>query len=105
VGYRRLAFGLIPSNNSAKLQTAEDKPPLLVFPQLQSRRLQVSLRIGGQKYSCPLETSTETALQLPGARTGSATQTLNNLMRDAQQEIVEQEIFSEVCIVCQIFIV
>ncbi|KAG9082091.1 hypothetical protein FS749_007123 [Ceratobasidium sp. UAMH 11750] len=94
VGYRRLAFGLIPSNNSLKPPTTDDKPPLLVFPQLQNRRLQVSLRINGKKYSCPVETSAETP-QISGPRAGSTTQTLNNLMRDAQQEIVEQEIFSE----------
>ncbi|KAG9128335.1 hypothetical protein FRC07_000447 [Ceratobasidium sp. 392] len=94
VGYRRLAFGLIP-NSSIKLPTADEKPPLLVFPQLQKRRLQVSLKINGKKYSCPLETSIDTTPQISGPRPGSTTQTLNNLMRDSQQEVVEQEIFSE----------
>ncbi|KAG8739462.1 hypothetical protein FRC10_005592, partial [Ceratobasidium sp. 414] len=95
VGYRRLAFGLIPPNNSLKPPTTDDKPPLLVFPQLQNRRLQVSLRINGKKYSCPLETSAETTPQTSGPRAGSTTQTLNTLMQNAQQEIVEHEIFSE----------
>ncbi|KAG8695474.1 hypothetical protein FRC09_009132 [Ceratobasidium sp. 395] len=95
IGYRRFAFGLILPNNSTKPPTTDEKPPLLVFPHLQNRRLQVSLRINGKKYSCPLETSTDTTPQISGLRGGSTTQTLNNLMRDAQQEIVEQEIFSE----------
>ncbi|EUC57831.1 subunit 17 of mediator complex protein [Rhizoctonia solani AG-3 Rhs1AP] len=95
--YRRLAYGIIPSTtHQPKNQTNEDKPPpLLLFPQLQNRRLRVSLRINGKKYSCPIDSQTGSPAP-PGVRTGSTGQTLNNLMRDAQQEIVEHEIFQEV---------
>ncbi|CAE6455204.1 unnamed protein product [Rhizoctonia solani] len=86
--YRRLAYGIIPSTNpQQKTQTNDDKPPpLLLFPQLQNRRLRVSLRINGKKYSCPIDLQTGSPAP-PGVRTGSTGQTLNNLMRDAQQEI------------------
>lgn len=97
-----MAFGTIPLNHSIKSQTTDDKPPpLLLFPQSQNRRLRVSLRLNGQKYSCPVELLAEIP-QLPGTRGGSATHTLNNLMREAQQEIVEQELFQEVnhCLIC-----
>ncbi|CAE6398963.1 unnamed protein product [Rhizoctonia solani] len=89
--YRRLAYGIItPTNLQQKTQANDDKPPpLLLFPQLQNRRLRVSLRINGKKYSCPIDSQM-------GSRTGSTGQTLNNLMRDAQQEIVEHEVFQEV---------
>ncbi|CAE7113045.1 unnamed protein product, partial [Rhizoctonia solani] len=95
--YRRLAYGIIPPTNSQqKTQTNDDKPPpLLLFPQLQNRRLRVSLRINGKKYSSPIDSQMGSPAP-PGARTGSTGQTLNNLMRDAQQEIVEQEVFQEV---------
>ncbi|CAE6523531.1 unnamed protein product [Rhizoctonia solani] len=94
--YRRLAYGVIPSTNpQQKTQINDDKPPpLLLFPQLQNRRLRVSLRINGKKYSCPIDSQTGSPAP-PGVRTGSTGQTLNNLMRDAQQEIIEHEIFQE----------
>ncbi|KDN51029.1 hypothetical protein RSAG8_00658, partial [Rhizoctonia solani AG-8 WAC10335] len=95
--YRRLAYGIIPHTNpQQKNQTHDEKPPpLLLFPQLQNRRLRVSLRINGKKYSCPIDSQTGSPAP-PGARAGSTGQTLNNLMRDAQHEIVEHEIFQEV---------
>ncbi|CAE6397893.1 unnamed protein product [Rhizoctonia solani] len=94
--YRRLAHGIIPPTNlQQKNQTNDDKPlPLLLFPQLQNRRLRVSLRINGRKYSCRVDSQMGSPAP-PGARTGSTGQTLNNLMRDAQQEVVEHEIFQE----------
>ncbi|GAB1520006.1 hypothetical protein RhiTH_003079 [Rhizoctonia solani] len=94
--YRRLAHGIIPTNNTQqKNQANDDKPPpLLLFPQLQNRRLRVSLRINGKKYSCPIDSQTGSPAP-PGTRTGSTGQTLNNLMRDAQQEVIEHEIFQE----------
>lgn len=97
--YRRLAFGIIPPTNPPKSQATDDKPPpLLLFPQLQNRRLRVSLRINGQKYSGPIDSQADASAQQPGVRPGSASQTLNNLMRDAQQEVVEQETFQELMV-------
>ncbi|QRV72521.1 subunit 17 of mediator complex protein [Ceratobasidium sp. AG-Ba] len=93
VAYRRVAFGSVPSATSLKLSTTDDKSqPLLVFPHSQGRRLQVSLKINGKRYSCPVETLPEASPAVSGR---STTQALNNLMRDAQQELIEQEIFSE----------
>ncbi|KAF8760145.1 Subunit 17 of Mediator complex [Rhizoctonia solani] len=77
--YRRLAHGIIPTNNTQqKNQANDDKPPpLLLFP---------SYKTAGCGYGVSCST---------GTRTGSTGQTLNNLMRDAQQEVIEHEIFQE----------
>ncbi|CAE6412767.1 unnamed protein product [Rhizoctonia solani] len=93
--YRRLAHGIIPSTHLQQKSQINDKPPpLLLFPQLQNRRLRVSLRINGKKYSCHIDSQTGSPAP-PGVRTGSTGQTLNNLMRDAQQEVVEHEILAQ----------